>query len=99
MVKDSGVYDEFIDVHLSVERLTHGPAEFLPWHRYVSKSDGTANEQTNFNSEPALTHLLFDFHLLLLMTSFLQMVHLQFRKIVATNDRQVHLHSLLGLGT
>lgn len=32
-VKDSGSYDEFIDVHLSVERLTHGPAEFLPWHR------------------------------------------------------------------
>jgi hypothetical protein len=34
-VKDSGAYDEFIDVHLSVAVFVHGPAEFLPWHRYV----------------------------------------------------------------
>lgn len=40
-VKDSGAYDEFIDVHLSVERMTHGPAEFLPWHRYVLILNGT----------------------------------------------------------
>ncbi len=32
-VKDTGIYDEFIQVHLSVAELTHGPAEFLPWHR------------------------------------------------------------------
>lgn len=36
-VKDSGAYDEFIDVHLAVSRFTHGPAEFMPWHRYVLK--------------------------------------------------------------
>ena len=35
-VKDSGAYDEFIRVHLSVATRTHGPAEFLPWHRYVA---------------------------------------------------------------
>jgi len=35
LVKDSGIYDEFIDVHLEVASLTHGPAAFLPWHRYV----------------------------------------------------------------
>jgi hypothetical protein len=35
LVKDSGLYDEFIDIHLQVSTLTHGPAEFLPWHRYV----------------------------------------------------------------
>mmetsp|Transcript_48015 Transcript_48015/g.99405 ORF Transcript_48015/g.99405 Transcript_48015/m.99405 type:complete len:575 (+) Transcript_48015:62-1786(+) len=33
-VKDSGAYDEFIRVHLSVATRTHGPAEFLPWHRW-----------------------------------------------------------------
>mmetsp|Transcript_25494 Transcript_25494/g.59729 ORF Transcript_25494/g.59729 Transcript_25494/m.59729 type:complete len:559 (-) Transcript_25494:133-1809(-) len=33
-VKDSGAYDEFIDVHLAVAQFTHGPAEFLPWHRW-----------------------------------------------------------------
>lgn len=35
MVKESGSYDEFIDVHLTVAQFIHGPAEFLPWHRYV----------------------------------------------------------------
>ena len=35
LVKDSGLYDEFIDIHVQVSMLTHGPAEFLPWHRYV----------------------------------------------------------------
>jgi len=33
-VKNSGLYDEFIAVHLSVAPLTHSPAEFLPWHRW-----------------------------------------------------------------
>ncbi|VEU34084.1 unnamed protein product [Pseudo-nitzschia multistriata] len=33
-VKDSGDYDHFIDVHLNVAPLTHGPAEFMPWHRW-----------------------------------------------------------------
>jgi len=33
-VKNSGAYDEFIDVHLAVASFTHGPAEFLPWHRW-----------------------------------------------------------------
>ena len=35
LVKQSGVYDEFVDVHLNTAMFTHGPAEFLPWHRYV----------------------------------------------------------------
>ena len=48
-VKDSGAYDEFIDVHLSVERLTHGPAEFLPWHRYVSKWNWNHSSKWNWN--------------------------------------------------
>ena len=81
-VKDSGAYDEFIDVHLSVERLTHGPAEFLPWHRYVLKPEGTANEQTNFESEPVLTLLLFDFHLLPLMTFFYRWFIYNFEKML-----------------
>ena len=34
-IKNSGAYDEFIAVHLGVAQFTHGPAEFLPWHRYV----------------------------------------------------------------
>mmetsp|Transcript_24392 Transcript_24392/g.27292 ORF Transcript_24392/g.27292 Transcript_24392/m.27292 type:complete len:608 (-) Transcript_24392:236-2059(-) len=34
MVKESGSYDEFIDVHLTTAQFSHGPAEFLPWHRW-----------------------------------------------------------------
>ena len=34
-VKNTGIYDEIIQVHLTVAEWTHGPAEFLPWHRYV----------------------------------------------------------------
>jgi len=33
-VKNSGAFDEFIQVHLGVAQFTHGPAEFLPWHRW-----------------------------------------------------------------
>lgn len=36
LVKQSGVYDEFVDVHLNTAMFTHGPAEFLPWHRWFT---------------------------------------------------------------
>eukprot|EP00531_Pseudo-nitzschia_arenysensis_P002126 CAMPEP_0116126492 /NCGR_PEP_ID=MMETSP0329-20121206/6359_1 /TAXON_ID=697910 /ORGANISM="Pseudo-nitzschia arenysensis, Strain B593" /LENGTH=550 /DNA_ID=CAMNT_0003620575 /DNA_START=130 /DNA_END=1782 /DNA_ORIENTATION=- len=34
LVKDTGVYDEFIEIHAGVAAQTHAPAEFLPWHRW-----------------------------------------------------------------
>lgn len=34
LVKQSGMYDEFVDVHLNTAMFTHGPAEFSPWHRW-----------------------------------------------------------------
>jgi hypothetical protein len=34
LLKDSGIYDEFILLHESVTDLTHNTPEFLPWHRW-----------------------------------------------------------------
>lgn len=34
LIKESGVFNEFIEVHLQTAIFTHGPAEFLPWHRW-----------------------------------------------------------------
>jgi len=33
-MKQSGVYDQFVNVHTQMNRAAHGNAEFLPWHRW-----------------------------------------------------------------
>jgi len=33
LMKASGIYDDFVYTHYTLGDLTHGTAEFLPWHR------------------------------------------------------------------
>jgi Common central domain of tyrosinase len=33
-LKDNGIYDEFVQVHIQNEAASHGTPEFLPWHRW-----------------------------------------------------------------
>jgi Common central domain of tyrosinase len=36
LLKDSGVYDEFVYMHAGVADFTHMTPEFLPWHRWFT---------------------------------------------------------------
>ena len=107
-VKNSGVYDEFVDVHVSVGQFTHGPAEFLPWHRWVSYR--TAPQSNSLVccllacflfciSCNTVSHFSLPIRFVLFSFFLVQMVHFEFRKALAGNDRKMHLYSLLGLGT
>jgi tyrosinase len=52
-LKQNGVYDEFVRVHIQADHAAHGVAEFLPWHRwYIFQFESAMRSVSN---DPCVT--------------------------------------------
>jgi Common central domain of tyrosinase len=52
-LKDNGLYDEFVQVHIQNEAASHGTPEFLPWHRWFIYQFESALRQVS--ADPCIT--------------------------------------------